>query len=270
MSFSMNSARTENCNSFHPGMHAVSYFGDGNGRDYGICRSAGMLHGTSQGGMTIQSKPIGLPRIPAPVQTEKGHPPGYGGHVRGSNDSLGETYGSITARSNTQGDDNSNGLAPASHMQPFTTTSGAYGGGAATEKGEKGGKVPPLSLADGKTGDDLEATFLLNQYPPRAKPLRSARFNTRDGFSESQLDFVRRLDLASQHDKEVLAQDATSILVLIPVAAKVLGIPEERVRISALSVPGSRLVKDVGYCGSLAAVAIPQDTWNTALDCISS
>jgi len=228
----------------------------------------------------VCSKEIGLPRIPPPVQVERGHPPGYSGHVPGRDDSYAETYGARTARFNTPRDNNdSNHMAASNPLQPFSTSSSVYGdevGGDLSLPEPELPSVPPLSLAEGRTGVELEALALRNPGVhtgtlPRAKPPRSQRFQTKNGFNEKQIDFVRRLDLAAQHGTDALAEHNDHVIVLIPVACKIVGQPEERVRMTALSLPGSRLARDDVYNqGSLTGVAIPLDTWEKALNCTSS
>lgn len=282
MQYSMNSGRTENCNSFHPGQAAAPYYGDGGGRDFGIVRSYQQLGGTSQGGMTIVAKTIGLPKIPAPIQSERGHPPGYTGYVPGKNECYGETYGNVTARYNTPRDNDNtaesgsrtNRSINQNQLSQFSTSSSLYGAEVEESMQQpkpEAPKPPPLSLGEGRTGEDLEALNLLHQPVPRAKPMRSQRFDTRSGFNETQLQFVRKLDLAASFETAALAEQNGQVIVMLPIACQVLELSEERVRGTALSFPGAHLVKDESlYQGSLSAVAIPQGTWDKALENSSS
>merc|ERR1711990_74517 len=270
--YSMNSIRTENCVSFHPGAHASAYYGDGGGRDFGIIRSDHGLHGTSQGGIVVESHAVGLPSVPPPIETVRGHPPGYTGFVPGRIDDVGDTYAMRTARFNSPRGDGSR--RPPPHWEPFSTTAGRIGAGAEKLQDEDGEgnkaekRVPPLSLGGGKNNEELTAEGMLTQNPPRAMAPRSQRFNTSSGFSATQLNMVRKLDLAAQTGNiEALAEHSELVIVHIPSAAQLLECSEERLRNTALSFSGGRLMKGDG---ALTGVGIPSKTWDAALNSVNS
>jgi len=263
---SMNSIRTENMNSFHPGAHASCYYGDGNGRDYGIVRSAGQLCGTSAGNMVATSHDVGLPNIPAPVETERGHPPGYTGHVPGRDESYGETYALRTARFNSPRDDGTRRTCP--NMARFSTSASAIGAEREMldEITDEDLIVPPLVLTQHKNTEELEADALLTQNPPRVIAPKSQRFTTRDGYSEAQIDLVRRLDSLAESHNDILSQMGELVIINIPGAAKLLNRTEERLRGTALSLKAARLIREDNGTGPYSGVAVPQTSWETALN----
>lgn len=257
-------------NSFHPGAHASAYYGDGNGRDYGIIRSSTQLCGTSDAGCVATSKPIGLPTLPPPIETARGHPPGYTGHVPGANDSYGETYALRTARFNSPREDGSRRDPP--NLTRFSTSSSVIG----AEKEQlvnntvEPTPMPILALSERKTAEEREADAMLAQNPPRAIAPRSVRYSTNSGFSEVQIDLVRRLDMLAESNTEVLAQLADLIIINIPNAARALQISEERLRGTALSIPTARMIREDQQHGSYSGVAVSQQKWDGALNCANS
>jgi len=128
-------------------------------------------------------------------------------------------------------------------------------------------KVPPLQLHNKpKTEEEMQIEADLNLNPPRAVAPRSQRFSTKSGFTEAQINLIRKLDLLGATDTAALAQLGDLIVVNVPDAASGMQLSEERLRGCLLSMPTARLIREEGPKGSLTGVAMSQEQWDLALE----